>query len=38
MKSELADDWARHKHVFVPILLANLVWINASEVFGISRS
>ena len=33
MKSELADDWARHKHVFLPVLLANFVWINASEVF-----
>lgn len=33
MTSGFADDWAKHKHVFVPILLANLVWINASEVF-----
>lgn len=33
MKHEFAADWARHKHAFVPVLLANLVWINASEVF-----
>lgn len=33
MKNELSADWAHHKQVIVPALLANLIWINASEVF-----
>jgi len=33
MKSEIGADWAAHSHALVPALLANLVWINASEVF-----
>jgi hypothetical protein len=31
--SEIATDWDEHKKVFVSVLLANLIWINASEVF-----
>jgi len=33
VKSEMAADWAEHKQVIIPVLLTNLVWINASEVF-----
>ncbi len=33
MKNEVGADWAALKPVIVPVLLANLIWINASEVF-----
>jgi len=33
MTSDIGADWRAHRQVFVPVLLANAAWINASEVF-----
>lgn len=33
MKTSIAADWAENRAVLVPVLLANLIWISASEIF-----
>lgn len=33
MSKSMGADWMKNKHILVPVLLANLLWINASEIF-----